>query len=439
MIEEIEQRLVGPVEVLHHQHRRRLLGERLTEAPPGRERLLAAVTAKLPAGEPDQRAEMARNPGRLSLVADEVGHHAGEFAGGVVGRVGFQDAGLGLHDLSQSPQRHAFPVGQAPPLPPDHRLRLRGDLPPQLEDQPALADPRVPYQGHELRILLGLGPCQGIPQQRQLPLAGHQRAPRRLRDVYPQASAGTGRAPDGQRLRLALDADRVERLVVEQLPGRPPGRLSDDHPADRGDALQPGRGVGHVPGEEVLTPLRVGVEGDDRLASVDGHPDGQVQPRAGLVQPVDGLDDVKRRPHGPLGVVLVGCRDAEHADNRIPNELLHRAAETLDLPSGPVVIGAQPGLDLLGIGLVGLGGETHQVADEHADDLALLPPAPGHGQRGSAGEAIPSPPGVLLAAPLADWHAEDRREGSTPCPCMVNPRARRHPPGDQGSETILRG
>jgi hypothetical protein len=170
----------------------------------------------------------------------------------------------------------------------------------------------------------------------------------------------------------------------------------------------------------VLAPLRAGVEGDDRLTGVDGHPDGQVQPRAGLVQPVDALDDVKRRPHGPLGVVLVCGRDAEHADDRIPDELLHRAAEALDLPSGPVVIGTQPGLNLLGIGLVGLGGEAHQVADEHADDLALLPPAPGHGKWGSAGQAEPGPSGVLLTAPLADWHSEDRRDGSTRCLCTAN-------------------
>ena len=56
VVEEVQQSLVGPVQVLDHQHRRALLGQRLQEPPPGRERLLAAVAGVRPPGRPGRPA-----------------------------------------------------------------------------------------------------------------------------------------------------------------------------------------------------------------------------------------------------------------------------------------------------------------------------------------------------------------------------------------------
>jgi hypothetical protein len=159
----------------------------------------------------------------------------------------------------------------------------------------------------------------------------------------------------------------------------------------------------------VLAPLGDGVEQDHRLAGVDRHPDGQAQPGPGLVEPVDGLDHVEGRPHRPLGVVLVGGGHPEHPHHGVADELLDRAAEALDLTPGPVVVGAEAGLDLLGVGLVGLGGEPDQVAEQDADDLALLALPPRRRQRGGAGQTEPGPFGIVLAAVLADGHADDAR------------------------------
>ena len=47
VVDEVEQVVVGPVEVLEHEHERPLVGEPLEEAAPGGERLLAPVTASL--------------------------------------------------------------------------------------------------------------------------------------------------------------------------------------------------------------------------------------------------------------------------------------------------------------------------------------------------------------------------------------------------------
>jgi hypothetical protein len=415
VVEEVAQRLVGPVQVLHDQHRRGVGGQGLAEPPPGRERLLAPVAPRPQRGQADQRAEVAGHPGRLALVGEQVGDRAGQLAGGAVGRVGLLDAGLGLDDLAQGPEGHPLPVRQAAPLPPDHRLRVGLDPAPQLEHQPALADPRLPDQGHQPGLALGPGPGQGRPEQPELAPAAHQGAPGGLLDVDPEAAADPLGAPDGHRGGLALDPDRGERLVVDQPAGRPEGRLADQDATDRGDGLQPGGGVGHVPGEEVLAPLGDGVQQDHRLTGGDRDPDGQAQPGACPVEPLDRLDHVQGRPDRPLGVVLVRRRDAEHPDDRVPDELLDGAAVAFDLPAGPVVVGAEAGLDLLGVGLVGRGGEPDQVADEHADDLALLTP-PAGAQRGGAGQTEAGPLGIVLATPLADDHADDptqREPGTT--------------------------
>ena len=45
VVDEVEQALVGPVQVFEDEHERPLLGERLEEAPPGRERLGPMVAA----------------------------------------------------------------------------------------------------------------------------------------------------------------------------------------------------------------------------------------------------------------------------------------------------------------------------------------------------------------------------------------------------------
>ena len=65
VVDEVEQVVVGPVQVLEDEHEGPALGERLEEAAPGRERLVAAVPARvaLPR-EPDERAQVALDPAR---------------------------------------------------------------------------------------------------------------------------------------------------------------------------------------------------------------------------------------------------------------------------------------------------------------------------------------------------------------------------------------
>jgi hypothetical protein len=89
----------------------------------------------------------------------------------------------------------------------------------------------------------------------------------------------------------------------------------------------------------------------------------------------------------------MGDGGAEHGHDAVPDELVQRSPEPLDLMAQPGVIGAEQGADVLGVGLVGPGREAGQVTEQHGDDPALL-------QVGSRGErgAAAATEGELL------WH-----------------------------------
>ncbi len=118
-------------------------------------------------------------------------------------------------------------------------------------------------------------------------------------------------------------------------------------------------------------------------------------PSPGCSSLLDGLLDAERSADGSLGVVLVADRRPEHAEDGVPDELVQRAAEGLDLPHDPPVEGPKRRLDVLGVGVIRAGREPDEVADQHGHALALgLAPLGRIGQRGSARHAEPRPVGV---------------------------------------------
>ncbi len=135
VLEEREHRLVGPVQVLEHEHGRVLFGDVLEEPPPGGEQLLAlGGRGRL---DPEQRQQALAEPG--ALVA--FGEHRVELGRGDVGGVGLEDPGVGLEDLPQRPEGDPLPVGQAAALPPGDQVGLRVDVGAELGHDPALAEP----------------------------------------------------------------------------------------------------------------------------------------------------------------------------------------------------------------------------------------------------------------------------------------------------------
>ena len=146
--------------------------------------------------------------------------------------------------------------------------------------------------------------------------------------------------------------------------------VSWEHPADRGDTLQPRGRVHHVADHT----LAVGTppKGDQRLAGVDADPHRQLEGGMGPVQLGNRIQHAQRAPHRPLRVVLVHRRDAEHRHDGVTDELVQGAADALDLTTQPGVERAKHGPYVLGIGPIRACGEPDQVTEEDRDDLALL-------------------------------------------------------------------
>ncbi len=393
VLEELEHRRVGPVQVLDHQHQRMAGRHGLHEPPPGGERLRAVDPGPLGVDQAEQGGDAGLDPLLVGGVGHQRGHGRLQLGLDLARVVGLEHAGLGLDDLGERPEGDPVAVGQAAALAPGDQLRAGVQAGRQLPDQAALADPGGAGHGHQPRRPGLDGLEVDAFQQVQLGLAADQRGDRPGVDAG--AAARPLQPPHRHRVGLALDPDRPQLLEVEQPPGRPEGRLADHHPARRGHPLEAGGGVDHVPDHALGGLARIQV--DQHLAGGDADPGRQVQL-------ADGGQHPQGAAHGPLGVVLVGHRGAEHGHHAVADELVQGAAEPLDLGPQPGVVGAQQGADVLGVGLVGAGGEADQVAEQHGDDLALQPGRPGRGQRGAAGPAEAEAVGVVLPAGRAARH-----------------------------------
>ena len=84
-----------------------------------------------------------------------------------------------------------------------------------------------------------------------------------------------------------------------------------------------------------------------------------------------GGDQVERCAHGPLGVVLGRRRRAPDRHHRVADELLDRAAVELDQSSARVEVAGEELARVLGIALLGGGGEADEVGEENRDEAAL--------------------------------------------------------------------
>jgi hypothetical protein len=112
--------------------------------------------------------------------------------------------------------------------------------------------------------------------------------------------------------------------------------------------------------------------------------------------------DRERRADRPLGVVLVRDGRAEERHHGVADELLHGAAEALELVPDTLVVGREERPDVLGIGALGASGRPYEIAEEHGHDLALLAGGRGRGERRAAHAAEPEPCGILLPAVRAE-------------------------------------
>ena len=119
----------------------------------------------------------------------------------------------------------------------------------------------------------------------------------------------------------------------EDLLGGGVGRSADGDRHRRRGALQPGRHVHRVAGEEAFAARWVNVEAHQRLAGV--HPDADLDRLpADAGQRVDFVDEAQAGAHGALGVVFVQDRHAEGGNHGVADELLDGATVGLDHAPG---------------------------------------------------------------------------------------------------------
>ena len=163
MIDQLEQRLLRPVDVLEHEHERLHVGELV-----------------------DELARGPRDLGLATLAFDGV-HHAGgeaeqlgdrlvaaaldELLARGLHRVVVRDPGRGLDHLRERPVRHALAVRERSAGQDRHSL----DAGEELAQQPALPHPGLAIDREDVRALVPHRPRQRVLEQVQLRLAADER------------------------------------------------------------------------------------------------------------------------------------------------------------------------------------------------------------------------------------------------------------------------
>jgi hypothetical protein len=255
VVQEVQQPGVGMLGVLDQQHHRVLGRQPLEEQPPPGEQLLPGQRDPVVPRERDteQTAQPHPHIAALSGVGYVPVQALFQLGRGGLGRVFLGDAQPLADDLGQRPERHPFPVGQAPaPVPPHLPHQAVGVLL-ELPAQPRLAHPGRPRHQHQPRHPPLRHRMKQVLDRAQLRVPAGQR---RLQPVHPLAPAHPGqhpcRPPQVLRLGLALQRPLARVGEPDRAARQPLRRRIGQHLPRPGRGLHPRRGVHRVPGYHAL-------------------------------------------------------------------------------------------------------------------------------------------------------------------------------------------
>jgi hypothetical protein len=300
VLDQVEQRVLGPMDVFEGEHERLVLGHPLDPLAGRPGDLLLAPLAldrlEHAGGKPEQVGDRLV----LARFAQLLDRH---FERIVIG-----DPGGGLDHLGERPVRDALAVGQRPARKHGRAFETFDEL----LREPALADARVAVDREQLRAAIADGAFVRVLQQLELRLAADEGR----RDAAALRCAVEHRLgpPRPNPVAEALDLERTNVLGLHP-PARQPVRMrADQHLADAGSLLEPGR-QGHSFARREGRVAFV----DDDLARL--HADACLEPELR-----DRVEHRQRSADRTLGVVLVSLRNSEGGEDGVARELLDDAA-----------------------------------------------------------------------------------------------------------------
>ena len=350
-LQQLDERLLGPVDILDEQDER-LLGRELgDEVEP---RVVQAV-ARL------DRVQLARDVEAESEPED--GAFA-EHAEDSLRRVAVEQAEVLPDDLAERPVRTGRPVGRTA-AGATQRLRRLGAAPrPELAQQTRLADARLTHDRD------GLGPAGRaralvrLAQLRELGVAADERGAQAGEPARAHEGERADELPARHTFRLALRLDAHRGVELERPGDQRGGSFADEDLARVGGLLEPRGHVDGVPGDE-RAPLAG--PADHHLARVDAYAQGESAAEV-VRQPAPHRE---RGVQGPLDVVLVRRRDAERGHDRVAGELLDGAAGSLDLVRHRVVEAIEQRARALGVLRSAERRGADEVGEQRGGELAL--------------------------------------------------------------------
>ena len=201
MLQEIEQRLLGPVEILDHDDRGPSRCDLVEELDPGTVEPLSG----------DERVQVACDVEAQGQPEDLA---VAEALADDVQRVALQQPEVLLEHLPERPVRDSTPVCEAAAAEHERRERLGFEPLPELSDEARLPDAGIAHDRHEMKLLAANGTLVRRCDQLKLRRPPHERAPQAAHATRPRQRHGTPKRParDATRLSLRFGYERVAEL-----------------------------------------------------------------------------------------------------------------------------------------------------------------------------------------------------------------------------------
>jgi hypothetical protein len=391
---QIEHGRLRPVEVLQD-HDERAVGRHHLEHPPHRPWRVAAERL----AHAEELREAVRHGRTVRLPRQALPQRRGDLP-----RLARRPLGHLRQQLHERRERHALAVGGCLS---DHDGGALADRPREGLAQTRFPDARRSQDRDEhARARIGRISERAL-QHRELTRAPHERGlrPRGVREE-------TQDAPGDHTVALALELERPDSLGLHLVAHHAPGGVADQDVSRLGGRLQT-RGRVHRVRDDVLV-----AGGHEHLPR--GHADPRREPdRRAVVQRSHPPLHLERRADRPKGVVLMGGGEAEHRDDRVPDELLHLSPVTLHRSAHLVEVAPEDRPQDLRIVPLAEARRAHEVAEQGGHELASLDRGLGRGQRGAARHAERGRRRVLRGTRRAPAHQPLPRKASAARPAAM--------------------